>query len=47
MLIAYNNQCNDINEHLRPENRKLKAMAMGVKYETNYKFIWTKKVFVS
>ena len=48
-LIAYNKQCNDrnktvyINEHLSPKNRKLKAMAMNIKYEKNYKFIWTKK----
>ena len=32
-----------VNEQLSPDNRKLYAMAAKIRYDLNYKFLWTKK----
>ena len=31
-----------VNEHLSPENKRLFAMATKIKYESNFKYLWSK-----
>ena len=48
-LRSYNDSLQDqrtrifVNEQLSPENRRLYAMAAKLRYDFNYKFLWTKK----